>query len=92
MLRTKVRLTAEQGTRLKAVTRRDVPASRPGRWKVPLRQARCSLPARCIPRPGVLGVTLPGSHFDLVDLPHVTPQSLLPAGGCDDSDDSEDGW
>jgi hypothetical protein len=34
----------------------------------------------------------PGSHFDLVDLPHVTPQSLLPADGYDDSEDSEDGW
>jgi hypothetical protein len=29
------------------------------------------------------------SEVKLLDL---TLQSLLPAGGCDDSDDSEDGW
>jgi hypothetical protein len=37
-------------------------------------------------------IQLPGSHFDLVDLPHITPQSPLPAGGYDDGEDSEDGW
>jgi hypothetical protein len=40
----------------------------------------------------VSAIQLPGSHFDLVDLLHITPQSPLPAGGYDDSEDSEDGW